>query len=137
MRTAIKDKIEAISPDDQATHRDVFTLVDLRRRDGASMRIADRHFALDLMEVDSTRLITPNSQTITYALRVFYSAETGVDDRIAKDAERVLDALYSLHTEDADIARADAGPVQISETVVEGLLEATTAVAVTYLVTGV
>ncbi len=132
VKQAIADKLEAITPDDMATHRDRFVAVDLRHRSDAGVVMADRTFVVELAQVAPSTLISPGTQVITYDVHVFYSAQDGIEDRVAKDAERLIDALYLLHTEAADIYFTAIQPLQLSDTAYDGLLEAVISVDVTY-----
>ena len=132
VKAAIVSKLEAITPDDMATHRDRFVGVDLRHRSDQGVVMADRTFVVELAQVAPSALISPGTQVITYDVHVFYAAQDGIEDRVAKDAERLIDALYLLHTEAADIFYTSIQPLQLSDTVFDGLLEAVISVDATY-----
>ena len=87
---------------------------------------------VELAQITPSVLITPNTQTATYEIDVFYMAQDGVEDRIALDAERIVHALYSIHTQDADLYTAEIGPIAVNDTMYENILSATTTVDVTY-----
>ena len=106
VRTALIDRIEAITPDDQATHRDRFVALDLRHNTDRGVTVADRCFTVELAQLTPSILITPNTQNATYEIDVYYMAQNGVEDRIALDAERIINALYSIHEQAADLYRS-------------------------------
>ena len=132
VRQALIDQIQAITPDSQATHRDRFVALDLRHKSDRGVTVSDRCFVVELAQITPSVLITPNTQTATYEIDVFYMAQDGVEDRIALDAERIVHALYSIHTQDADLYTAEIGPIAVNDTMYENILSATTTVDVTY-----
>lgn len=132
VRTALIDQIEAITPDSQATHRDRFVALDLRHNTDRGVTVADRCFTVELAQLTPSILITPNTQSATYEIDVYYMAQEGVEDRIALDAERIIHALYSIHTQAADLYKADIGPIAVNDTVFENILTATLTVDLTY-----
>lgn len=132
VRQALIDQIEAITPDTQATHRDRFIALDLRHKSDRGVTVSDRCFVVELAQITPSILITPNTQTATYEIDVFYMAQDGVEDRIALDAEQIIAALYSIHAQAADLYNADIGPVAVNDTVYDNVLSATLTVELTY-----
>ena len=63
VRTALIDRIEAITPDDQATHRDRFVALDLRHNTDRGVTVADRCFTVELAQLTPSILITLQGTT--------------------------------------------------------------------------
>ena len=75
---------------------------------------------------------------MTFACTVYYATYSLVEDRIADDAERIIKALTRLHEQNGDIFRAGFDGIDVAPSgFMEGMLEASVPVAVTYRRTGV
>lgn len=135
VRDAVIAAIEAITPDAQASGRDVFRHVDTALRDG--LRAPDRVFVVDLTEAPNRAdLLTVDALSAQYTVTVLYSAAGAATlDRVADDMERVDRALIRLHTQAADIYAAATQPLDIAEE--DGAIEARIATDVIYRLTGV
>ena len=80
-------------------------------------------------------LATPDAYISEHTIEVFYTAAPGVDDRVAGDCERIVDALITLHSTASDIMRVDVEPGAVSED--DSLVVARIDVATLYRLTGV
>lgn len=131
VRDAIITAIQAITPDTLASGSDRLRVVDLGGKDPSGLR--ERLFTVLLAEVRPTVTIEPSDQQVVYDVAVYYAQHRDTDDRISDDAERVTSALYSLHTQDADIYGAEVSPTRVvTSSSVPQMLEAVTTVTVTY-----
>jgi len=75
---------------------------------------------------------------VSFAVTVYYATYPLVEDRIADDAERLIKALTRLHDQDGDIFRAGFDAIDVAPSgFMEGMLEASLPIAVTYRRTGV
>ena len=83
-------------------------------------------------------LITETAQIVTFAVTVYYAAYALVEDRIADDAERIVQALTRLYQQDGDIFTAAFDGIDVAPSgFMDGMLEASVPVSVTYRRTGV
>lgn len=135
VRDAVIAAIEAITPDAQASGRDVFRHVDTALRDG--LRAPDRVFVVDLSDPPNRAdLMTVDALRAQFTVTVLYSAAGAATlDRVSDDMERVDRALVRLHTQAADIYAAATQPLDIDER--DGAIEARISADVTYRLTGV
>ena len=75
---------------------------------------------------------------MSFAVTVYYASYEAVEDRIADDAERIIKALTRLHDQNGDIFRAAFDEMSVAPSgFMEGMLEASLPIAVTYRRTGV
>lgn len=139
VRLAIATAIMAISADDKASARDRFVWLKTGQRTPGSS--VDRTFTLTLtaqpQRAESAAISTFVSE---YKLAVFYSstpglgsADGGVEDRIAKDSERIHAAADRLHEQDADINVCMVTPIGVIE--IEGEIRAEWSMVVNYRLT--
>ena len=135
VKAAIVTALEDISLDSNVGG-EAFNHVDLGGRDPGA--ISERAFEVELVGVSPSILITETAQIVTFAITVYYAAYPLVEDRIADDSERVVKALTRLHEQDGDIYRAAFDGVDVAASgFMEGMLEASIPVSVTYRRTGV
>lgn len=134
VRAAIVTAIEAITPDGQAGGRDALKHVDMQGREvhGAP----DRLFRVAMARIPRRAdLATMDAFISEHTIEVFYTAAPGVDDRVAGDCERIVDALLTLHSTASDIMRVDIEPGSVAED--DSLVVARIDVATLYRLTGV
>ena len=134
VRAAIVTAIEAITPDGQAGGRDALKHVDMQGREvhGAP----DRRFRVAMARIPRRAdLATMDAFISENTIEVFYTAAPGVDDRVAGDCERIVDALLTLHATASDIMRVDIEPGSVAED--DSLVVARIDVATLYRLTGV
>tara|TARA_R110002074_G_scaffold272192_1_gene443890 strand:+ start:55 stop:480 length:426 start_codon:yes stop_codon:yes gene_type:complete len=126
VRAKIIAAIEASAVDEQASSVDVFTHVNIGTREMRSAR--DRLFtvALSTVPVRSGTLFPTDLYEAGYDVTLMYSDSPAVEDRIAKDVERVSQALEPLAMNNADIARISlfGGPVSEFDGLVTGTVTA-------------
>jgi len=135
VKTAIVTAIEAITLDSNVGG-EAFNHVDLGGREPGA--ISERCFEVELIGVTPSILITETAQIVTFAVTVYYAAYPLVEDRIADDAERVIKAMTRLYQQEGDIFRAGFDGVDVAASgFMEGMLEASLPIAVTYRRTGV
>ena len=135
VKTAIVTSIEAITLDSNVGG-EAFNHVDLGGREPGA--ISERAFEVELVGVSPSILITETAQIVTFAVTVYYAAYPLVEDRIADDAERIVQAMTRLYQEDGDIFKAAFDGVDVAPSgFMDGMLEASLPVAVTYRRTGV
>ena len=135
VKAAIVTAIEAISLDSNVGG-EAFNHVDLGGREPGA--ISERCFEVELIGVTPSILITETAQIVTFAITVYYAAYALVEDRIADDAERIIKAMTQLHEQDGDIFRAGFDGVDVAPSgFMDGMLEASLPIAVTYRRTGV
>lgn len=135
VKTAIVAALEAITPDSNVGGES-FRHVDLGGREPGAL--TERAFTVDLIQVGRSEFITLDCQVVAFALTVWFHAYQGVEDRISDDAERMIAALNTLHQQDNDLYSADFDAVDVGPSaVMEGMLEASLDIAVTYRRTGV
>lgn len=135
VKTAIVDAIEDITVDSNVGG-EAFNHVDLGGRDPGA--ISERAFEVELTGVAPSILITESAQIVSFSVTVYYASYPLVEDRIADDAERVVKALTRLFEQDGDIYKTDIVEVDVSPSgLLEGMLEASVPIAVTYRRTGV
>ncbi len=135
VKASIVTALEAISLDSNVGG-EAFNHVDLGGRDPGA--ISERAFEVELVGVSPSILITETAQIVTFAITVYYAAYPLVEDRIADDSERIVKALTRLHEQDGDIFRAGFDGVDVAPSgFMEGMLEASLPVSVTYRRTGV
>lgn len=134
VRAAVVTVIEGITPDAQASGRDVFRHIDNAGR--AGMRAPDRVFFVDMTDPPNRAdLLTVDALTVSYTVTVLYSAATGVEDRVASDMELLQYNLINLGAQHADLYVADIIPLDVVES--DNAIEATMLANVTYRLTGV
>jgi len=135
VKTAIVDALEDITVDSNAGGES-FSHVDLGGRDPGA--VSERAFEVELVGVAPSVLITETAQIVTFAVTVYYASYAQVEDRIADDAERIVKAMTRLYQQDGDIFNAAFDSVDVAPSgFMEGMLEASIPVAVTYRRTGV
>ena len=135
VKTAIVTAIEAITLDSNVGG-EAFNHVDLGGREPGA--ISERCFEVELIGVTPSILITETAQIVTFAVTVYYAAYPLVEDRIADDAERVIKAMTRLYQQEGDIFTAGFDGVDVAASgFMEGMLEASLPIAVTYRRTGV
>ena len=135
VKTAIVTAIEAITLDSNVGG-EAFNYVDLGGREPGA--ISERCFEVELIGVTPSILITETAQIVTFAVTVYYAAYPLVEDRIADDAERVIKAMTRLYQQEGDIFTAGFDGVDVAASgFMEGMLEASLPIAVTYRRTGV
>jgi hypothetical protein len=135
VKTAIVSALEAIDPDSNVGGES-FRHVDLGGREPGAL--TERAFTVDLTQVGRSAYITLDCQVVSYELTVWFHAYQGVEDRIADDAERMIAALNKLHEQSDDLYAADFDAVDVGPSaIMEGMLEASLDIAVTYRRTGV
>lgn len=135
VKTAIVSALESIVVDSNAGG-EAFTYVDLGGRDPGAL--TERAFEVELTGVAPSILITETAQIVSFVVTIYYASYPQVEDRIADDAERVVQKLNRLYEDDADIFKADFDEVGVSQSgIMDGMLEASVPVAVTYRRTGV
>ena len=126
VRTKIIDAIEASAVDDKATAVDIFTHVNIGTRELRAGR--DRLFTVTLatVPVRSGSLFPTDLYEAGWDVTVMYADSPMVEDRIAKDIERVSRALDPLAMDNADIAKISlfGGPVSEFEGLVTGTVSA-------------
>ena len=119
VRTKIIDAIEASAVDDKATAVDIFTHVNIGTREMRAGR--DRLFTVTLATV-------PVRSGSLFPTDLYEAGADSpmVEDRIAKDIERVSRALDPLAMDNADIAKISlfGGPVSEFEGLVTGTVSA-------------
>lgn len=135
VKTAIVDAIQDIEVDSNAGG-EAFAHVDLGGRDPGA--ISERAFEVELVGVSPSTMITETAQIVTFAVTVYYASYSQVEDRIADDAERIVKAMTRLYLQDGDIFSAIFDGVDVAPSgFMEGMLEASLPVSVTYRRTGV
>ncbi len=136
VKAAIVSAIESITPDSNVGGES-FVAVEMGGRDPGV--ISERAFEVELTGVMPSILITESAQVVTFTLTIYYASYPDVEDRIADDAERVVKKLTRLYEQgDGDIYRADFNEVMVSPSgIIDGMLEASAGVSVTYRRTGV
>ncbi len=135
VKTAIVSALESIVVDSNVGG-EAFTYVDLGGRDPGAL--TERAFEVELTGVAPSILITETAQIVSFVVTIYYASYPQVEDRIADDAERVVQKLNRLYEDDADIFKTDFDEVGVSQSgIMDGMLEASVPVAVTYRRTGV
>ena len=135
VRAAVVSAIEGITPDAQASARDVFRHVDNAARSG--MRAPDRVFFVDVSELPNrTELLTVDAYRVQMMVTVLYSVAPGAsEDRVLSDVEKISHALINLAAQNADLYVADIVPLDLAES--DSGIEATIVADITYRLTGV
>lgn len=135
VRAAVVSTIEAVTPDSQASARDVFKHVDNAGRTG--MRAPDRVFFVDVSALPNRAdLLTVDAYTVQLAVTVLYSvAPSKTEDRVLSDVEKISQALINLAAQNADLYAAEITPIDMFES--ESIIEARITVDVIYRLTGV
>lgn len=135
MKSAIVTAIEAITPDSQASARDVFRHVDNAGRTG--MRAPDRVFFVDAVGLPNrAELLTVDAYKVQMSITVLYSVAPGkTEDRVLSDCERISHALINLAAQDADLYAVEVTPLDMFEN--ENTIEAQITVDAIYRLTGV
>jgi len=135
VRAAVVTAIEAITPDAQASGRDIFRHIENAARTGT--RAPDRVFFVDMSDLPNrANLLTVDAYKISLMITVLYSVAPGAtEDRVASDAERISNALINLAAQNADLYAADITPLDMTET--DNAIESRTLADVTYRLTGV
>lgn len=135
VKSAIVTAIEDITVDSNVGG-EAFNHVDLGGREPGA--ISERCFEVELVGVTPSILITETAQIVTFAVTVYYAAYALVEDRIADDAERIVQALTRLYQQDGDIFTAAFDGIDVAPSgFMDGMLEASVPVSVTYRRTGV
>tara|TARA_R100000655_G_scaffold24510_3_gene49613 strand:- start:1579 stop:2001 length:423 start_codon:yes stop_codon:yes gene_type:complete len=135
VKTAIVSALEAIAPDSNAGG-EAFVYVDLGGRDPSA--ITERAFLCVLTSVSRALFVTLDCQVVTYQVVVFFTAYTGVEDRIADDSERMIKALNKLHEQNQDLYAVEFAAVDVDPSrIMDGMLEASLDITATYRRTGV
>lgn len=135
VKAAIVTAIEGITVDSNVGGES-FNHVDLGGRDPGA--VSERTFEVELVGVSPSIMITESAQIVSFAVTVYYATYPLVEDRIADDAERLIKALTRLHDQDGDIFRAGFDAIDVAPSgFMEGMLEASLPIAVTYRRTGV
>ena len=135
MKSAIVTAIEAVTPDSQASARDVFRHVDNAGRTG--MRAPDRVFFVDAVGLPNrAELLTVDAYKVQMSITVLYSVAPGkTEDRVLSDCERISHALINLAAQDADLYAVEVTPLDMFEN--ENTIEAQITVDAIYRLTGV
>ena len=135
MKSAIVTAIEAVTPDSQASARDVFRHVDNAGRTG--MRAPDRVFFVDAVGLPNrAELLTVDAYRVQMSITVLYSVAPGkTEDRVLSDCERISHALINLAAQDADLYAVEVTPLDMFEN--ENTIEAQITVDAIYRLTGV
>ena len=135
MKSAIVTAIEAVTPDSQASARDVFRHVDNAGRTG--MRAPDRVFFVDAVGLPNrAELLTVDAYKVQMSITVLYSVAPGkTEDRVLSDCERISHALINLAAQDADLYAVEVTPLDMFEN--ENTIEAQITVEAIYRLTGV
>lgn len=135
MKSAIVTAIEAVTPDSQASARDVFRHVDNAGRTG--MRAPDRVFFVDAVGLPNrAELLTVDAYRVQMSITVLYSVAPGkTEDRVLSDCERISHALINLAAQDADLYAVEVTPLDMFEN--ENTIEAQITVEAIYRLTGV
>jgi hypothetical protein len=124
IRAALATAIKAATPDNRATAQDVFRELDVG---SVPMQSApDRVFQIRLAaQPQRTEVNNCDTWVVEFELRVFYNgSQTGVDDRIAADTERIWGRIERLFETVAGVMRVDvsaAGIVDISDATVASI----------------
>lgn len=135
IKTSIVTAIEAIAVDSNAG-KEAFRHIDLGGRDPGAL--TERAFEVELVGISPSILITPDCQRASWLLTVYYHAYSGVEDRIADDAERVIKAMDTLHSTATDLYAVNLLEVGVGPSgAMDGMLEASAPLTVTYRRTGV
>jgi hypothetical protein len=135
VKSAIVTAIEAVTPDSQASARDVFRHVDNAGRTG--MRAPDRVFFVDAVGLPNrAELLTVDAYRVQMSITVLYSVAPGkTEDRVLSDCERISHALINLAAQDADLYAVEVTPLDMFEN--ENTIEAQITVDAIYRLTGV
>ena len=134
VKAAVVSVIEAITPDAQASARDVFRHVDNAGRQG--LRAPDRVFTIDMADLPKRAdLLTVDALIMQLEITVLYSASRGAEDRIGNDMERIDRALLNLASQHADLYAATILPLDLVES--DNAIEARILADITYRLTGV
>lgn len=115
IRRAVASAIEAAPVDVRAHAQDRFRHLDAGAVDPESA--PDRVFTLTLA-AQPQRVEVNNCDTfrVEYTVTVFYAAmQSGVEDRIASDAERIHARVERLFETVAGVMRVDVAPVGLTE----------------------
>ena len=135
VKTAIANAIEAITPDSNAGNES-FVHIDLGGRDPGA--ITERAFVVELTAVHRSQLITLDCQAVDFAITTFFHSYEGVETRLAEDAEQIIKALTRLHEQNDDLYSVEFDAVDVAPSrSMDGMLEASLDVSVTYRRTGV
>jgi len=117
-RTALVTAIEAAALDDDAGGEQ-FTYVDLGGAEVSAM--TERCFTLHRTSLDLTEVMTARVPTVTYLCAVYYGMYDNVGDRMHQDAERLVGALWSLHTTEADVCSVSLSAAEFDASEVIGM----------------
>ena len=122
IRQALAAAIESASPDVRAHAQDKF-----RHLDAGSVTLdsaPDRVFTLRLA-AQPTRIEINNCDTfrVEYTATFFYAAmQTGIEDRIASDSERIYAKIERLFQTVAGVMRVDVTPTGLSQPTASSIL---------------
>jgi len=135
VKTAIVSAIEGITPDSNVGGES-FVHIDLGGREPGA--IAERAFVVELTAVHRSDLITLDCQVVDYAVTTFFHSYEGVETRLAEDAEQMIKAVTRLHQQEADLYAVEFDAVDVTPSrSMDGMLEASLTLSVTYRRTGV
>ena len=124
VRSKIIAAIEASTVDEKASSVDVFTHVNIGTREIRSAR--DRLFTVTLstVPVRSGTMFPTDLYQAGWDVTLMYADSPAVEDRIAKDVERVSSALDTLAMDNAEICKINlfGGPVSEFDGLVTGTI---------------
>jgi len=130
VRTKIINAIEGSPVDDKASAVDIFTHVNIGTREIRAGR--DRLFTVTLstVPVRSGRLFPTDLYEAGWDVTVMYADMPAVEDRIAKDVERITRALDTLAHDNIDLAKITIFGGPVSE--FDGLVTASLTAQIVY-----
>lgn len=112
VRAAIITAIEAEALDTKAGPGDrIRVLRQAREPDQVTERVA----MVRLLGLGRDDANTCDAHWCVYQVSIYYAPSPDIDDRVAADAERLHDPLWSLQTIDADVMVSEPGDVTIEE----------------------
>jgi hypothetical protein len=114
VRAAIITAIEGEALDSKVGPGDkIKVLRQAREPESVTERIA----MVRLLSLGRDDANTCDAHHATYQVSIFYAPSPDIDDRVASDAERLHDPLWSLHDINADVMVSEPGDVSIEEDV--------------------
>lgn len=114
VRAAIITAIEGEALDTKAGPGDrIRVLRQAREPDQVTERVA----MVRLLALGRDDANTCDAHWCVYQVSIYYAPSPDIDDRVAADAERLHDPLWSLQTIEADVMESQPGDVTIEEDV--------------------
>ena len=133
VRDAIVTAVEDTNVDQKASSVDVFKYLEPGMREVAMAR--DRVFTVDVVNAPlrAKRIFVNDLYECMWALNVFYTDVSGVQDRIIKDVERLSQKLEGMARDSLEIQLIQVGPADVVQT--DGQIVASISLTTTYRLT--